>query len=253
MLIVLLLLLPIAGGCHNQSEKSKILVFAAASSNDAVSEICNQFESQSNINVQTSFAGSSTLATQILNGAQADLFLSANLPWIEKLQSEDKVNQVNRIIGNQLVVISAIGDKPDWQPKQLEDLVDHRIVRIAIADPDSVPAGIYAKQALESTDIWNQTRQKCVYSAHVRQTLSQVESKAVDIGIVYKTDAKISSNVQVLFEIPHELTGAIEYGLALTEHGQEDDPSQQLYEFFNSKFSNQVFKKHGFVVSEGAR
>ncbi len=229
-----------------------MLLFAAASTIDAVEEVCTQFATHENVKVQTSFAGSSTLATQILNGAQADLFLSASLDWVDELKRRGMVHRSWAALGNQLVCIRAANSKPvngnQSDVASLEDLLDDRVKRIAIADPDTVPAGIYAKHALTKLGIWQQVSKKCVYAAHVRQTLSQVESGAVDFGIVYKTDAGISPTVEVVFEISHDLSGPIRYGLVLTQHGQLNDKAVELFEMMCSDSSKQTFQKYGFVV-----
>ncbi|MEM9413359.1 MAG: molybdate ABC transporter substrate-binding protein, partial [Planctomycetota bacterium] len=180
-------------GCSDPRSDKDVLVFAAASSNEAISEICREFESQDKeARIRKSFAGSSTLATQILNGAHADVFLSANLQWVEKLRQHDLVADVNMIVGNQLVVITST-NQHDWQPEKLEDLLDERVRRISIANPDSVPAGIYSKNSMEQLEIWQSVKPKLIYGSDVRQTLSQVENSAVDFGLVYRTDANISS------------------------------------------------------------
>lgn len=237
-------------GCSQQAAKEDVLVFAAASSNEAVTEVCQSYRLQENeaLQVRTSFASSSTLATQILNGAGADLFLSANLQWVDKLQESGLVAKVERMVGNQLVVITRTGQS-DWQPSQLKDLLDDRVRRIALADPASVPAGIYAKNAMTKLEIWQSIKPKTIYGTDVRQTLSHVENSAVDIGIVYRTDAKISSGVNIIFEIPIELTGSIDYGLVLTKRGQSRPQSQRLYDLFSTTGSKRIFEKHGFLVT----
>ena len=239
-------------GCSNSSSQPSILFFAAASSNEAITEIFQSYQSQDQetVSIRSSFAGSSTLATQILNGADADLFLSANLEWVEKLKEAGEVEKVNRIIGNQLVVITSVNrDDSNWLPSQFKDLADQRIKRIAIADPDSVPAGIYAKNAMNKLNIWQTVSPKLIYGTDVRQTLAQVENTAVEFGIVYRTDAKISSNVQVVFEIPVALTGPIDYGLVMTTRGHSNPFCRRLFDFLVSANSKQIFEKHGFQVA----
>ena len=252
ILIVAMLVLPGTVGCSRSTSQPEVLVFAAASSNESVNEICQLYESQSqeSVNVGTSFAGSSTLATQILNGADADLFLSANLLWVEQLEKIGAVKKVNKTVGNQLVVISSVnGRDSDWVPSRLADLADARVKRIAIADPDSVPAGMYAKTAMEKLEVWQAVKPKLVYGIDVRQTLAHVENAAVDFGVVYRTDANISSHVKVVFEIPIDLTGPIEYGLVLTTHGHDNPASRRFFEFMDSDNSKRIFEKHGFIVT----
>lgn len=241
----------VSAGCNHQRSETEILFFAAASSNEAVSEICQLYESQDDeiANVRSAFASSSTLATQILNGASADVFLSANLQWVEKLKENGMVESSNRIVGNQLVVITS-SNQSGWRPSKLEDLLDDRVKRIALADPDSVPAGIYAKNAMTKCKIWQGVKPKLIYGTDVRQTLAHVDNAAVDLGIVYRTDANISSKSKVVFEIPIELTGRIDYGLVLTKHGQSNPNSRRFYDFLSSANSKRVFETHGFLVTE---
>lgn len=240
-------------GCSQNSDRSKLRIYAAASSQEVVEAICRKFEQLHNIEVVTSFGGTSTLANQILNGAEADLFLSANSDWVAELENEELTSVVHNIASNQLVVIALAQSSAASQVDSLEDLQSDAIRRIAVADPNSVPAGIYARRALEAADIWETINSKCVLSSHVRQTLAHVESGAADVGIVYATDAKICSSAKTIIEIPPQLTGKIGYQLALMKNDNDSSPlAQKLFDYICSDDNKQVIAEHGFIVSGDA-
>ena len=248
MRIAVVLSAPIwIAGCkyHEINNDNNVLVFAAASTTDALEELITQFQQETGLNVRVNFAGSSTLAQQIINGADADLFLSANLDWVTALADQNLVSKSRPLIGNRLVLI--VSAESEFQPAKLQDLVDDRVKRISIADPASVPAGVYAKRALNELGIWEQVKPKLVFGVHVRQVLSQIENELVDVGIVYSTDARISESVKVTGSVKPELTGPIDYGLVLTSDGVSNPNAVKFFDALTSKSALTVFEKHGFT------
>ncbi len=237
-------------GCHEQTASNDtVCIFAAASTSQAVEEICDRFEDQTGLKTRLSFASSATLANQILNGAPADLFLSANLEWGDKLIEFGKAKELRTIFGNRLVGVCPESDDNSWVPKKLSDLADDRIGKIAIADADSVPAGIYAKRAMVHVGIWEDVRDKLVYGANVRQSLAMVESGAVDIGLIYKTDTAIATKVKMVFEVDSKASGPIHYAIARTNKGEHNSAANKIMEFMDSEIGASIFAKHGFVIS----
>lgn len=228
----------------------KVLVFAAASTSNAVDEIRQGFINRTGIQVPSSYASSATLAQQIVNGADADLFISADTNWAEHLAQRDLVARQQNLLGNRLVVIVPVDSR--FRLRQLADLAAPEIEHIALGDPEGVPAGKYAKQALAKLGLWQPVQTKVVSAEDVRHALTFVETGAAEAGIVYATDAAISKKVKVAVEVPSNLTEPIRYPIVLLKHGADRAGSRQFYEHLRSPAAAVVFKKYGFVVLEEA-
>jgi molybdate transport system substrate-binding protein len=228
--------------------KTPAIVFAAASTANALDEVVALFQRQSAFVVQPSYGGSSALAQQIAAGAAVDLFLSADTAWPDYLDQRQLVARRQSLLGNRLVIVvpraSALRiDSPG-------DLAaDSRVKNIALADPESVPAGKYAKQALSKLELWENLKGKVVSASDVRQALTYVEMGAAEAGIVYATDAAASKAVRVAATIPAELTSPIEYPWVLLKRGQGNAAAESFYDFVATPAAMQVFAKHGFMAA----
>lgn len=246
------LLLAVLGlaGCRGEDSKDtarqKVLLFAAASTGDALDEITSQFQREHGIDVQTSYAGTSTLARQVVNGAGAEVFVSANRLWADYLEKNGMVARRRDLLGNRLVVVVPAGTPLVVEKPQ--DLANEKIKYIALAEPRSVPAGMYAKQALVKLGLWERLQPKIVAAADVRRALAYVERGEAEAGIVYATDASASESVKVVLEIPPELTGPIRYPVMLLKQGADKAAAESFYEYLGSPAAAEVFRKHGFVV-----
>lgn len=224
---------------------SEILVFAAVSTREAMEEIAKQFQRGTGQTVRFSFGSSSTLARQILAGAPADLFLSADLDRVEQLARAGLVRPSDRrdLLSNQLVVVvpaaSAVAIKG------APDLV--RLDRIAVADPESVPAGIYARKWLESAGAWTKLKGKLIPALDVRAALAVVEAGSADAAVVYRTDAAISKRVRVAYQVPLAEAPRITYPLARIA-GSKQPAAQQLFRFLTGEQARAVFTRFGFIV-----
>ena len=220
--------------------------FAAASTTDAVREITNRFEAESQIPVRLNLAASSALAQQILAGAGADLFLSANTRWVDALVREGLVEKRRNLLGNQLVIIVPAGESTPIQ--EVRNLLDSEISRISIADPEGVPAGIYAKQALVRLGLWQSLEPKVVRGFDVRQVLFFVERGDAQAGIVYATDATISKAVRPVLELEPDLSEPICYPLVLMKSSSRE--AVLLFEHLISPDSLRTFGRYGFSVQK---
>jgi molybdate transport system substrate-binding protein len=226
--------------------RETVLLFAAASATSALDEIKAHFTKDSGVAVQTSYAASSTLAQQILHGAEADLFLSADAKWADYLAQRDQVVRQQDLLGNRLVIVVPADSK--IEVKKPEDLLAAGIEHLALGEPQSVPAGIYAKQALTRLDLWERLKGKVVAAEDVRHALTYVETGSAEAGIVYATDAAISKKVKAVFELPEKLTGPVHYPLALLKHGERSAAAQSFYRYLGSPAAAKVFQKYGFTV-----
>ncbi len=228
------------------SAKKVVTVFAAASTISALDEIKEAFRQQSGIEVQTNYAASSTLAQQIVNGAEPDIFLSANIGWADHVQATMPVAGRKDLLGNRLVII--VPDRSTHLPQTPEDLLDPVFAHLALADPESVPAGKYARQALVKLELWESLESRVVPGNDVRQALTYVETGAAEVGIVYTTDAAVSRHVRVAMEIARELTEPVVYPCLLLQRPVENPSAVALFDYLSSSAANQVFERFGFVV-----
>ena len=224
---------------------STVRVFAAASLTDSLGEIIDLFEaSHEGVRVVPQFGASNDLARQILAGAPAHLFFSADERQMDRAMAGGSIEEGSRrdLLSNQLVVVEArAAGEPIRSPRDLE-----RGGRIALADPEAVPAGVYARQYLEKLGLWDRVRSRVVPTLDVRAALAAVASGNVDAGFVYRTDAILEPRVRVAFEVPRDEGPRIVYPLALVRGGSEE--ARALFRFLVSPQATAVFERYGFVV-----
>jgi molybdate transport system substrate-binding protein len=223
----------------------EVTVFAAASLADVLGEVGRTFEAASGHHVVFNFGGSNDLARQIEAGAPADLFLSADRAQMDRLEKAGLVRADRRVdlLSNQLVVVV-----PSSSTERLTGPAElARLPRIALADPEAVPAGVYARTYLESLGLWPAMRERVVPTLDVRAALAAVESGNVSAGIVYRTDAALSKRVRVAFEVPRASGPRIVYVLAPI--GVAPRPAARaLLSELRSARAARVYEKDGFVV-----
>ena len=225
------------------SQPEEILVFAAASLSEALQEIGAAFEKRTGGRVVFSFAGSGELARQIRAGAPADVFVSADRARMDQLEASGLVRAADRVdlLSNRLAVVLPAGS-----PRALRSAPDLLGVRrLALADPETVPAGVYARQWLEGVGLWGALRERVVPALDVRAALAAVESGAVDAGVVYRTDAAVSARVRIAFEVADG--PAIVYPAAVLASSSR--PLARVFlEALRSPGARAVFERRGFLV-----
>ena len=228
---------------------SELLVFAAASTTNAVTDVGEAFMKQHQTKVVNSFASSSNLAKQIAQGAPAQVYISANVKWMNFVEEKGAIVPESRfnLLRNRLVLIapanSPLGDMQITKDTDLLKLMGDG--RLAMGDPDHVPAGMYAKQALVSLNFWDKVKDKIAASANVRAALALVESGEAPLGMVYSTDAAISKKVKVLGMFPNESHKPIVYPVAMVKGA--GDTAKAYLEFLKTPESMDIFKKYGFM------
>ena len=225
-----------------------VLVFAAASLTDPVSELAREFEDDTGVRVDLSFGGSNALARQIVAGAPADLFLSAGEGPVELLISEGvaRDSDVEELLGNELVVVAEPGVE---ELGSLETLLEERFGRVVVVDPGLGPAGRYAEQALRSAGVWDALLNKVVQANDVRAALGYVESGNADAGIVYRTDAATAPGLSVVYGVPPGLHSPIRY-LGVVPSGSERlDAAAELLGFLTSERAAGEFGRYGFLAA----
>jgi len=229
-------------------DSAPITVFAAASLTNVLQELGDGFTKETSIPVRFSFAASSVLARQIENGAPADIFFSADLEWMDYLQTRNLIQPETRhdIVGNRLVLIAPTDVKIKLK------IAPHFPLaaalgggRLATGDPDSVPVGRYARQALTSLGVWSEVADRLVRADSVRSALAFVDRHEVPLGIVYQTDALIDSKVRVVDVFPVNSHLPIVYPIALTRAAKAD--AAKFVAYVRGPAGEVAFKAHGFT------
>jgi len=225
-----------------------ITVFAAASLTDALGEIARNYQGETGNKIEFNFAGSSVLERQIEEGAPADIFFSADEARMDALEEKGLVVGKTRRsrLSNSLVIVVAKDSLLSIQSPK--DLAADGIGHIALADPQTVPAGIYAREYLGKIHLWEKIAPKVVPMANVRAALAAVESGDAEAGIVYKTDAAISKKTRVAYEVPRQDGPRIRYPMAVMKEAREQKAALAFLEYLDSDAAGRLFARFGFIV-----
>ncbi len=226
------------------------LVLAAASLQESLGAAADAWAAKGHERPVIAFAASSALARQILAGAPADLFISADEEWMDHVQKRGLIRASSRarFLSNRLVLIAPANSRMRLKIGRGFPLA--RAIgtgRLAIADPASVPAGRYAKAALTSLKVWNEVAAKLARAENVRAALALVERGEAPAGIVYATDAKASAKVRVVGVFPASTHPPIHYPVALLSNASSRD-AEPFRRFLISRAGRSIFARHGFVT-----
>lgn len=233
-------------------------VFAASSLQGALDEIAASYERERGVRVELNYAGSGTLAVQIEQGGGCDLFLSAGDAEMDRLEARGLIDATTRValLSNELVVIVRRGGHLIVTPDQL---ARQTLTHLAIANPDSVPAGRYARAWMrgvsvevnagdEPVTLWSLVESRVVPASNVRAALAAVESGAADAGIVYRTDAALSDAVVVSYTVRGDRGPVIEYPAAVTRDGPRARLAREFLAALREDRSRAVFRGRGFAI-----
>jgi len=228
----------------SSAHAEEITVSAAISLNNAFKEIGSSFEKlHPDTKILFNFAGSGALLQQIDKGAPVDVFASADEKTMDMANEKNLIDKETRrsFAQNKLVLTAPIASK--ISVSGLSDLTS--VKRIAIANPDSVPAGRYAKMSLEKSGLWDKTKEQHIYTQNVRQTLDYVARDEVDVGFVYSSDANhMNDKVKVLFEVPLDIP--VTYPIARITTSKHTDTAQKFIDYVLSAEGQAILKKYGF-------
>ncbi len=227
-----------------------LLVFAAASLSDVLEEVDRAFTQSMHIEVKSSYAASSLLAKQIESGARADVFFSADREWMDYLDKRGLLHPATRrdVLTNALVLIA-----PAASPVQLQIAPGFDLLgalgggRLACADPDSVPAGLYARAALTQLRVWEQVAPHLARAENVRAALSYVARGETPLGIVYRTDALAEHRVRLVGTFPPDSHPPIVYPAAVTAQGSPE--AARYIDFLHSEAARALFEHYGFGLA----
>jgi len=229
-----------------------VLVYAAASLANVLGDLDKAFTARTGIRVTSSLAASSTLAKQIEAGAPADVYFSADLQWMTYLEQRGLLRPGSRhdVVGNSLVLIAPASSSLRVRIAPGFDLA--RLLgggRLAVADPDSVPAGIYAREALQKLGVWDSVVPRLVRAENVRAALAYVARGDAPLGIVYRTDALVEKGVRIAGAFPANSHSPIVYPAALTRHSSST--AVRYLAFIAGPDAQLVFRKWGFEPLAG--
>ncbi|MEP0941887.1 MAG: molybdate ABC transporter substrate-binding protein [Rhizobiaceae bacterium] len=223
--------------------RDAVLVFAPASMTDVLNDLRDLYQQKSGNSIVISFAGTQHLARQLDAGAPADLFITADRDWMDWAAERDLIKQ-QRIVplaGNRLVV-AVRNEVENWA--DIDGLFTQDY--FAMAEPDSVPAGRYARQALQHRGLWQKAKPRAVFGDNVRTTLRRLARGEVTSAIVYGTDAAIESRVRSLFVFPPDSHDAITYWLAATGDAVPEKVTAFI-QFLNGPEAGAIFASAGFT------
>lgn len=247
LVLVTFILTTVSFSISAQTEtKPELLISAAASLKDVFTELGADFEKKNNVKVSFNFAASGQLKTQIENGAPVDLFAAASPADIDALEKKDLLiaNSKVNFAKNSLVLAQSNNSK--IKLKDISDLAKAEVRKIAMGNPESVPAGRYAKEALTNLKSFDSLKEKLIFGENVRQVLDYVSKNEVDAGFVYSTDALTDKNVHSVLELTESSHKPIVYPVAVIKTTKNGVLAKEFIKFITSKSSTQVFKKYGF-------
>ena len=263
-MITLFFLLMFAVACSNQQntdqssdtketeteskESVELTISAAASLKDAMEVIQNTYqEEHPEVTLKFNFGGSGSLQQQISQGAPVDLFFSAAEDKFDVLVEDDIIAKEDGVdlLGNSLVLVVP---KENQSIKSFDDLAMAEIDKISIGTPETVPAGKYAKESLEKTDMWKDVESKVVYAKDVRQVLSYVQTGNVSAGIVYSTDALVSDKVNIVATADPETHTLIIYPVGIIKDSKNYEAAKEFYSYLQSDDALKVFQEYGFTT-----
>ncbi len=232
------------------AQEKSLTVFAAASMKNALDDVNAAYTRATGVKVASSYAASSALARQIEQGAPADVFVSADLKWMDYVADKKAIKDGTRVnlLGNKLVLIapkdSRLGSVTIAQGFDLARLAGDG--RIATGDVKAVPVGLYAKAALEKLGAWQAAEPKFAMTDNVRAALVLVSRGEAALGIVYETDAKVEPGVKIIGTFPDGSHEPVTYPVAATATAKAD--AAGYLEFLRSKPAKEIFEKYGFTV-----
>ncbi|MBK3913165.1 molybdate ABC transporter substrate-binding protein [Listeria ivanovii] len=241
----LLLLLTVCGSSQKETKITTIHISAAASLKDTIDEVKPLFEKEyPTIKLAFDFGGSGQIRERVESGAPIDGVLLASKKDTDTLLEQDLAEQAREFASNQLVLIEP-KNANEVANQNLKQLLNHAD-KIAIGDPESVPAGAYAKQTLENLQLYDAEKAKLVLATDVRQVLSYVEAGNADAGFVYQTDALLSKKVQVSAKIDAKLHNPIAYYSAQVSNSEQKKAATTFLDFMNKQEAQKILGKYGF-------
>lgn len=251
--ILSLVVLTLASAFANAAERERVTltVYAAASLTDSLQTVTDEFTRSTGVRARIAFAASSALARQIEAGARADVFFSADQDWMNYLEDRGLIKPGTRVelLGNRLALVAPIDSDVSIELAPGVSLANAlgRSGRLALGDPDSVPAGMYAKAALTSLGAWSDLESRLARAENVRVALMYVARGEAPLGIVYSTDARVEPRVKIVALFPEDAHPQITYPVAATKVARPE--AARYLAYLRSDAAKRIFTEAGFAVS----
>lgn len=241
----------ISVGCKNQTKSQSVSlnISAAASLKDSLEEVKKIYETEySNISLTINYGSSGALQQQIEQGADVDMFLSAAPKQMNALENKNLILKDSRkdLLLNEIVLVV---HKDNSSISSFNDLTLDKASHIALGEPKSVPAGEYAEEVLKSLGILDAIKSKAVYGKDVKEVLTWVETENADAGIVYATDAKVSTKVKVIATASSDSHKPVTYPIAILKASKKTDTAKEFMYFLTSEKAKNIFDKYGFKAT----
>ncbi len=231
-------------------EPIQLTVSAAASVQNAMQDVQAAYQAaEPDVTITYNFGSSGSLAQQIAQGAPVDIFLSASKQWMDNLEEQEQILDGSRqdLMLNTLVLIRP---RDKTEITDFSDFGTDKVSKLAMGEPESVPAGQYAQEVLTSMNMFEALQPKLVFGKDVRQVLSYVETGNVDAGLVYATDAKLSEQVQVVATAPVDSHSPIVYPIGVVADSENAKAAQDFVDFLSSDPATTIFEAYGFTMAE---
>lgn len=224
-----------------------LLVSAAASLSEAIGAVADRFEEAHGTRILLNVAGSQVLASQIIEGAPADVFISADVLQMDRAVAAGRIDSARRVdlLSNQLVIV--VPSDRAGTVAEPRHLLNPRIERVALGDPEAVPAGVYARRYLESQGLWQSVADRIVPTTSVRAALRAVEAGTVDAGIVYRTDVRTGAGALIAFAVPAEDGPSIVYPAAVVRDAPNRAGAARFLAYLQSDDARRQFDRAGFI------
>ena len=251
-MVAILAMVCVLAGCSSKAKTSdqtgEITVMPAASLTDAFTEIATKFNEQyPDVKVNFSFDSSGTLAKQIKEGANADVFVSAAMKQMNTLNDAGLMDSdsIAKLLENKVVLIKGKDSTLDIQ--SFEDVGTDKVKMIAIGNED-VPVGQYTETIFTNLGIWDVVKAKANLATNVRQVLDWVATGNAECGVVYATDAAIEDNVTVITEAPEGSCDPVIYPMGIVKASTQKDAAKAFTEFLKTKDAQDILTKYGFTI-----
>ena len=235
------------------AEPPTLLVSAAASLSEAIGAVADRFEQEQGVRILLNVAGSQMLASQIIEGAPVDVFISADVLQMERAAAAGRIDASRRVdlLSNQLVIV--VPSDRAGTVTGPQDLANASIGRIALGDPEAVPAGVYARRYLESQGMWESLEPRVVPASSVRAALRAVEAGTVDAGIVYRTDVRTAAGALIVFAVPIEDGPSIVYPAAVARDAPNPAGAAHFLDYLQSAAARRQFDAAGFIADRSTK
>ena len=247
LIITLIMFVGVMGCNEKDYDDVEITVSIAASLKEPMEKLKEQYEKQNDIKIIYNSGGSGALKKQIEEGAEVDLFLSANSKYVDELIKKDLIdsNYSGDLLENLLVLVKS-SDSPEIH--SFDDLLKSE--KIALGEVSTVPAGQYAKEALINMNLWENLKDKIIFAKDVSIVKSYVERGDVQYGFIYKSDSLGMNNGKTVLEIPNQNHEKILYKYGIIEKSKNKSQCEDFMDFLNSPEAQKIFEEYGFKLCQ---